>query len=408
MDLRLHKRFAHDGNAAQAVKLIEKCVHCGFCATACPTYSLDGNELDSPRGRIYLVKQLLEDDGGHATAHNHLDLCLTCKSCETACPSGVEYGRIAHFGRVLLERRAPRGMADRLVRRMLSETLRSRRLTSLIRKMAHLAGPLTPKFIEKMLPRPAAGTLAGWPKPRHSEKAALLLGCCQAGLMPQTNVALARLLDAAGVSALPVSAPCCGALRDHLGRHEPALADIAAVVGESMALLDSGASHIFVAASGCAAFVRDYPHLLAGGRLAEQGKRVADALKDPADFLADRLELLGPVIGKMGDNRRAVVHTPCTRRNGMRAGDGPVRLLRAAGFAIAEAGEQPNCCGSAGTYSVLNKRISGRLRDEMLARIDVCGADLIVSANIGCVLHLGAAARTPVQHWADTLDPATG
>ncbi len=404
MDVNVVGRLRNDTVATDAAKLISRCVHCGFCATACPTYELEHNELDSPRGRIYLVKQLLEQSTDAKIAQKHLDRCLTCRACESACPSGVEYARIAQAGRQLTQRDAPRKFGARMRRRLIADLFRSRFCSRWLRRLSRIFGPLLPLHLRRALPSAMAPRAVEPPKSPRG-KVAVFAGCAQEGLMPTTNRALIELLSRAGFETrLVTKVPCCGALRWHTGQHNQALADVRATLSVGADMVRDKFEAIMFASSGCASFVTEYPHLI-GLTAAEQNTatQLVSKLADPAAFLLNHLDLIKPQLASCGQSKKVVVHVPCTQRNGLKVPDATAKLLAHADYAIANTSNAPECCGSAGTYSLLESQYAKRLRSKMLNHLENPDAQLIASANIGCVLHLRQTSALPVQHWLDMI-----
>ncbi len=392
------------GREAQA--LLESCVHCGFCLPACPTYRVLGNELDSPRGRIYLIKQMVEGAPVSGATREHLDRCLTCRSCETACPSGVQYGRLIDLGRKLVEARAPRPAAERTWRRALARVLAQRALfTPLLRLGQAVRGLLPAALRSKVPPRRAVGAR---PATRHTRRVVMLEGCVQPALAPQINAASARVLDRVGVSViLARGEQCCGALGHHLGETERARAQARTNVELCAHLLDEGAEAIVSTASGCGVFVKDYGHLLADDpRLAAQAARVAAATRDLCEILtADDLRAAGIGTHPRGD---VAWQAPCTLQHGQRSATaGRVEsLLAAAGYRLTPVASPHLCCGSAGTYSILQPVLSQELRARKLGTLLGGQPAAIATANIGCLEHLRAASPVPVRHWIELVDEA--
>lgn len=406
MDVKIHESLHSDHEALATAHLIEKCVHCGFCLPACPTYELEQDERDSPRGRIFLVKELLEGTGNAAVAQTHLERCLTCRSCETVCPSGVEYSRIANYGRQAVGEDAPLSLSERLLRKLLAYLLRAKLVMQFVRKLATalsvvLPTPLRRVFPQASPPRQLATSTASVP-----EQVILFSGCGpQCGLMPETNTALAKLLTCAGYSVETVTGNCCGALAFHLGLHAQAYTDINKVVAKFTPARGHQLPPLVVAASGCASFMREYPDL--GGLevpARTAARKLADAIVDPAVLLGSRVSQLHANLGDIGQQRRVAVHAPCTQTNGLRTPPTAVdELLQRTGFHTLRAAQPPSCCGSAGTYSLLHPQRARQLRTKMVDSLESCGGEIIVSANIGCILHMRPATALPVVHWADLL-----
>lgn len=394
------------GEEAQA--LLRNCVHCGFCLPACPTYRITGNELDSPRGRIYLIKQVVEGTAPTATTRHHLDRCLTCRACETACPSGVQYGRLIDLGRALVEERAPRPPVERVVRRGLTEFLSRPRLFSLMVRVGQAVRGVLPLNLQSRVPARAASSSTA-PRVQHARRVVLLDGCVQPGLRPAINVAAARVLGQIGIGVVRVTGEqCCGALGHHLGHVEQAHERIRHNVEACSAALAAGAEAIVSTASACGLMVKDYGRLLTDDpAYAERALRVSAATRDLAEII-EPADLRRAAVGR-GDSPRVAWQAPCTLQHGQRIGDRVESLLEAAGCTLTPTREPKLCCGSAGTYSLLQPELSDELRRRKLAALLDGTPQVIATANIGCLEHLRAASPVPVRHWieivAEALEP---
>jgi len=381
-------RDSAEGREAEAI--LRKCVHCGFCTATCPTYQVLGDDLDSPRGRIYLIKRALE--GGEITGKTrlHLDRCLTCRACETTCPSGVRYGRLVDIGRAVVEARTRRPLLDRLRRALLGFGLSRRPLFGAALGMARTLG-LQPKA------RPAAV----WPQARHRRKMLVLGGCVQPALAPSVNAAAARVLDRSGVSLIEVpGAGCCGALRFHLNDQDDGRDDMRALIDAWWPLVERGeVEAIAMSASGCGATVKEYGHLLAQDpRYAAKAARISELTKDLC-------EVLDPGLSGKGEGTVAF-QSPCTLQHGQQLRGKVERLLQAAGYSLAPVEDAHLCCGSAGTYSLLQAPIANELRARKLAALQAGAPRWIATANVGCLSHLQGATQTPVRHWIELVDTA--
>ncbi|MBK6865789.1 MAG: glycolate oxidase subunit GlcF [Ideonella sp.] len=409
-DLAPEFKGTPDGIEAEAI--LRKCVHCGFCTATCPTYQLLGDELDSPRGRIYLIKQVLEGAPVTRSTQLHLDRCLTCRNCETTCPSGVQYGHLVDIGRRIVEERVEkRPVLERLARTGLKEGLTSP-LFGPAMKAGQLVRPLLPAALKAKVPAPAGARAKLWPTRRHERKVLMLMGCVQPAMMPGINSATARVLDAAGIQTLVAdSAGCCGALRSHLNDHEGGLADMRRNVDAWWPQVAAGeVEAIVMNASGCGVTVKDYGHALAHDpAYAERAQRVADLTRDLSELLPGIVERLRPqvAVAAKGPTRRLVFHPPCTLQHGQRLRGGVEEALASLGFEIRLAANESHlCCGSAGTYSVLQPELATALRDRKLGNLAPQNSEVIVSANIGCIQHLQSGTGTPVRHWVEVLDEA--
>lgn len=417
-------RDTPDGREAEAI--LRKCVHCGFCTATCPTYQLLGDELDGPRGRIYLMKQVLEGAEVTRSTQQHLDRCLTCRNCESTCPSGVDYGHLVEIGRRVVEARVERPAKERAVRWLLKEGLTSP-LFAPAMKLGQAVRPLLPAALKAKVPAAAGGAAAArahrWPAREHPRKVLMLLGCVQPAMMPNINSATARVLDAAGIQTLVADgAGCCGAIRSHLNDHEGGLADMRRNIDAWWPLVQGLTSQgqveaIVMNASGCGATVKDYGHALAhDADYADKAAAISALTKDLSELLPELLPVLAPRLqaatqgrGKALSPRKLAFHPPCTLQHGQQLRGGVERALSELGFEVQLAtAESHLCCGSAGTYSVLQPELATQLRDRKLAHLAPLQAEAIVSANIGCIQHLQTGTATPVRHWIEVLDEALG
>jgi glycolate oxidase iron-sulfur subunit len=404
-----------DGQAAEAI--LRACVHCGFCTATCPTYQLLGDELDGPRGRIYLIKQVLEGHAPTRATQLHLDRCLTCRNCESTCPSGVRYGELVDIGRRVVDARVERPRGERAARALLKEGLTSP-LFAPAMKLGQLVRPLLPASIKAKVPAATGAAAHRWPTRSHPRKVLMLLGCVQPAMMPNINSATARVLDAAGIQTLVADeAGCCGAIRAHLGDHEGGLADMRRNIDAWWPLVEglteSGrVEAIVMNASGCGVTVKEYGLALAhDGQYAEKARRVSALTKDLSELLPELVPALKPrLTASPGEAPVPLAyHPPCTLQHGQQLRGGVETHLAALGFDVMTAPVDSHlCCGSAGTYSVLQPELSLRLRDRKLKALAPVQAQTIVSANIGCIQHLQSGSTRPVRHWIEVLDEALG
>jgi glycolate oxidase iron-sulfur subunit len=394
-------RDTPEGREADAI--LRACVHCGFCTATCPTYQLLGDELDGPRGRIYLIKQVLEGQTPTRKTQSHLDRCLTCRSCETTCPSGVRYGRLADIGRGIVEHGVARPLGERLARRLLRWIVPHAGRFGLLLRLGQTVRPLLPEGLRrKVPPRRAAGP---WPDRPHPRTMLVLAGCAQPAAAPDTNAAAARVLDRLGIRLMEASgAGCCGALSHHLSAEDQARAQMRRNIDAWWPHIEAGAEAVVMTASGCGAMVKDYAHLLADDPdYAAKAARVSALTRDLAEVLAG--EDLGR-LGVTGRGRKVAFHAPCTLQHGQKLPGAVERILTGLGFELAPVADAHLCCGSAGSYSVLQPALSRQLRDNKLTALRAGGPAVIATANIGCQLHLEGGTDLPVRHWIELLDAA--
>ena len=394
-----------DGLAAEAI--LRKCVHCGFCTATCPTYQLLGDELDGPRGRIYLIKQVLEGQTPTRKTQQHLDRCLTCRNCESTCPSGVDYGHLVDIGRKLVDERVARPAAEKALRWALKEGLPSP-LFAPAMKLGQAVRGLLPASLKNKVP--AAQDAGVWPTRTHARKVLMLAGCVQPAMQPNINSATARVLDAAGIEVvLAAKAACCGAVKFHLNDHDGAKAEMRRNIDAWWPLMQdgSGVEALVMNASGCGVMVKDYGHALQGDPLyAAKAQRVSELTRDLSELLPDLVPALRTRL-QSAPAQQITFHPPCTLQHGQQLRGGVEKHLGDLGFKINVAScEAHLCCGSAGTYSVLQPELSYSLRDRKLANLAQMQPDTIVSANIGCITHLQSGTATPVRHWVEVLDEA--
>ena len=395
-----------DGEAARA--LLQKCVHCGFCTATCPTYQLLGDELDGPRGRIYQIKNLLEGEAPTRELQTHLDRCLTCRSCESTCPSGVQYGELAEIGRRLVDARVERPATERLVRWALKEGLTSPLFAPAL-QLGQVVRPLLPEALQAKVPERREADARGWPQQRHARRMLMLAGCVQPAMSPEINPATARVLDAAGIEVvLPAGAGCCGAIRAHLNDRDGGLADMRRNIDAWWPLIERGeVEAIVMNASGCGATVKEYGHHLAGdAAYAAKAARVSAMTRDLSELLPELVPVLKPKLAAAAQAGRLALHPPCTLQHAQKLKGGLEAGLRALGFTVVLPADSHLCCGSAGTYSVLQPALSKQLRERKQASLAALEPDTVVSANIGCITHLQAGCATPVRHWVEVLDAA--
>ncbi|MFL9906654.1 glycolate oxidase subunit GlcF [Paraburkholderia sp. RL17-337-BIB-A] len=428
--------------ADEAEQILRSCVHCGFCNATCPTYQLLGNELDGPRGRIYLIKQMLEGEPVTQKTQLHLDRCLSCRNCETTCPSGVTYHALLDIGRAELERRIVRPASERLLREGLRRVIPNPAVFDALLKTGRAMRPFLPAALGRKIPKRSARPIAPFndrtkprPAPRHPRKMLMLEGCVQPALSPNTNAAAARVLDRLGISIVNVGrAGCCGATDYHLNAQEAGLARARRNIDAWWPAIEAGAEAIVQTASGCGAFVKEYGHLLRDDpRYASKAQRVSVLARDlvevltnePLDQLqASQLPGHSPE-NSQGDSpanspenlptqmpqqlsqqarQKIAFHCPCTLQHAQKLGGAVESILQRLGFDLTAVPDAHLCCGSAGTYSITQPELAERLRSNKLDALESGKPELIVTANIGCQTHLDGAGRTPVRHWIELVE----
>ncbi|KRW74789.1 glycolate oxidase subunit GlcF [Stutzerimonas nitrititolerans] len=405
MQTNLSEQAKRLPRAEEAESILRSCVHCGFCNATCPTYQLIGDELDGPRGRIYLMKQMLE--GGEVTQSTqlHLDRCLTCRNCETTCPSGVQYHNLLDIGRDFIEQQVPRTLSERLVRSGLRTVVPRPALFKALLNTGNALRPLMPASLKAHLPREVRAPKAR-PQTRHARNVLMLEGCVQPSLSPNTNAAAARVLDRLGIGVTPArEAGCCGAVDYHLNAQEAGLDRARRNIDAWWPAIEAGAEAIVQTASGCGAFVKDYGHLLRDDPVyASKAARVSALTKDLVEVL--RLTELEQLDVKA--DKRMAFHCPCTLQHAQKLGGAVEDVLKRLGFQLTAVPDAHLCCGSAGSYSITQPALSKQLRDNKLTALESGKPEVIVTANIGCQTHLDGAGRTPVRHWIEIVEEAMG
>ena len=408
MQTNLADFIKHTREGEEADAILRACVHCGFCTATCPTYQLLGDELDGPRGRIYLIKQVLEGAPVTASTQTHLDRCLTCRNCETTCPSGVKYGRLVDIGRQVVEQRVQRPLGERIKRKVLIEGLTRKPVFSAALRAGQIFRPLlSPALQDKIPQRQNAGV---WPAREHARKMLVLDGCAQPAMAPNINAATARVLDALDVQLMVAPrAGCCGALRHHMNVQEAALDDMRRNIDAWWPYVDT-VEAIVMTASGCGVTVKEYGHLLAHDpAYAEKAARISALTRDLSEVMPQFEEALTRRVRSSVRSSSAgcvAYHPPCTLQHGQQIRGKVESVLRAAGVDVVLCADSHLCCGSAGSYSLLQPELSLQLRDRKLANLAETGAQTIVSANVGCTAHLQSGTETPVMHWIELIDRA--
>jgi glycolate oxidase iron-sulfur subunit len=393
------------GNTAQ--EILRRCVHCGFCTATCPTYQILGDELDGPRGRIYMIKQMVEGAEVTRETQIHLDRCLTCRNCETTCPSGVEYGKLVDIGRELVEEKIQRPLSERVMRTALKKGLLSPLFAPAMRVGQMLRGFMPAALKAKVPAYQSPGVI---PTAQHARKVFLLKGCVQPAMLPGIDAATRRVLDALSIQSLvaPTSG-CCGAIKHHLADAEGGLTDARRNIDAWWPEVSSGAVEaIVVNASGCGVMVKDYGHLLAqDAQYADRAKKISDLTKDPVEFLESLLPELQQKMTATPQTKlggRVAFHPPCTLQHGLKIRGAVEKLLTTLGADLVPVEDSHLCCGSAGTYSVLQPKLSSELKQRKLNSLQKQSPEVILSANVGCITHLQSGTQTPVQHWLEWVD----
>jgi len=408
MHIDLHSLYSESDAGKSASELTSACVHCGFCLETCPTYLDNRDERDSPRGRIYLIKQMLETGAATQETRRHLDRCLTCRSCETTCPSGMQYGKLLDIGRGEIEVLAPRPWWDKLTRWGLRKVLVLPHLVRFGLTCAQIIAPLLPGILKRRIP--AKQSVGKKTTTSHPRKMLILEGCVQRAVTPKTNAATRRVLDRSGVSLIAAKeASCCGALSYHLGAHEEGLQAMRRNIDAWWPHIEAGAEAIISSASGCGVMIADYAHLLEGdAQYADKAARVSALHRDLSEVVSAEMATESNPSTLTGARKgKIAIHTPCTLQHGQGLPHTVQTLLTAQGFEIAATDNSHLCCGSAGTYSILQPAISSRLGQRAAEALSKNEPELIVTANIGCQLQLQAASDVPVIHWIELLDTAT-
>ncbi|MSQ56210.1 MAG: glycolate oxidase subunit GlcF [Limnohabitans sp.] len=395
-----------DGRAAEAI--LRKCVHCGFCTATCPTYQLLGDELDGPRGRIYLIKQVLEGHEPTRATQQHLDRCLTCRNCESTCPSGVEYGHLVDIGRKIVDQKVERPLVEKTVRWMLKEGMMSP-LFAPAMKLGQMFRGVLPSALKAKIPK--SQNAGAWPTNTHTKKILMLAGCVQPVMSPNINTATARVLDACGIqTVVATNAGCCGAVQFHLNDQEKAKHQMRANMNAWWPYVEQGVEAIVMNASGCGVMVKDYGHILQDdGAYAQKAARISELTQDLSELLPLMVPLLKTQISRDAAHAAGLqaFHPPCTLQHGQQLRGGVETHLTQLGFDVKSNQEESHlCCGSAGTYSVLQPQISYNLRDRKLNHLNTIQPQGICSANIGCITHLKSGTDLPVRHWIEVVDAA--
>jgi glycolate oxidase iron-sulfur subunit len=403
LQTNLADQFKQTTNARVVEEILRKCVHCGFCNATCPTYQLLGDELDGPRGRIYQMKQFFEGAPANSEILKHLDRCLTCRSCETTCPSGVKYSALLEIGREAIERELPRPAIERIKRRGITWFLNSGWIFDLTLRVARFFSPALPASLRRSIPAQQE-TIAAV-RSHHQRRVLMMSGCVQPSLAPNTNAAAARLLDHFGISAIEIQAKhCCGGVGLHTSQIEQGRRQARRLIDLWWPHVEAGIEAIVFTASGCGVTLKDYPELFAlESEYAARAKTIAELSQDLSELVTAEIEK-HPL--NIGQSRRVAFHTPCTLQHGLGLKDKVESLLANAGYQLCEVADAHLCCGSAGTYSLLQPELSARLRNHKQDALMIDKPELIATANIGCQMHIANGASVPVIHWVELLNDA--
>ena len=403
METHLAEFIKDTAQGREVNSILRTCVHCGFCNATCPTYQLLGDELDGPRGRIYLIKQMLEGVQPTEKTRLHLDRCLTCRACETTCPSGVRYGRLADIGREMLEKRVKRSFFERVKRAALRTSLANPALFNPLLALGQMVRPLLPEKSRRKIPK-AAGPRA-WPAIDHARKMLVLEGCVQPAIAPGINSAAARVLDRLGISLVRAQG-CCGAVPYHTNAHKQGLHYMRRNIDNWWPAISQGAEALVITASGCGAMIKEYGHLLEDDPVySAKARRVSEVAKDIVEIVAVEKDKLGALFPRRGKREvKTAVHSPCSLQHALKLSGAVEKLLAGCGFELTQVADSHLCCGSAGTYSILQPELSQRLLANKMKALTSGAPDRILTANIGCLAHLQSATELPVKHWIEALD----
>jgi glycolate dehydrogenase iron-sulfur subunit len=388
-------------DVAEADAILRSCVHCGFCNATCPTYQLLGSELDGPRGRIYLIKEMFETGQASDKTRLHLDRCLTCRSCETTCPSGVQYGRLVDIGRETAEKLAPRSFAENLLRKSMLAVIPYTARMSIALKLARMIRPILPRQLRKKIPAVQVASVPAVSS--HTRRMLVMEGCVQPLGTPNTNAAAARVFDRLGISLVSAQgAGCCGALNHHLSDTEGARAMMRRNIDAWWPHLESGAEAIVMTASGCGLMVKDYGHALKDdAAYADKAAHVSALTRDLGEILNG--EDLG-AFAHVGHGMRVAYQSSCTLQHGQKLGGVVETILRHCGYELTPVADSHLCCGAAGSYTLLQPELSRQLLENKLAALQLGKPEMIATANVGCQMHLAGASDVPVKHWIELLE----
>lgn len=400
METKILQHILDTDVGKEADSILRSCVHCGFCNATCPTYQEQGDELDGPRGRIYQIKLMLEGQEPSREVQKHLDRCLSCLNCTTTCPSGVKYNHLIDIGREYVEEHVPRPIHEKVVRWSLRKILPYPKFFAPLMKTGQLFRPILPNVLKDKVPLAVKAIVTN--NGTHKRKIILPKGCVQSTLTPNTDTAATRVFDRLNIETIvPTSGGCCGAVSLHLSAPDEAKGFMKRNIDSWWPYIESGAEAILVTASGCGLMVKDYGyHLKDDTVYAEKAKKVSELCKDLCEILSiEDLLTLGTKAPK-----KIAFHAPCTLQHGQKLLGKTEALLQGAGFELTPVNDSHSCCGSAGTYSVLQPKLSGQLRAKKLDNLLENKPTLIATANVGCQTHLQSATEFPVIHWIELFD----
>ena len=406
MQTAIADSIRHTPQGIEADAILRSCVHCGMCNATCPTYQLLGDELDGPRGRIYLIKDMLEGGEISRRTQTHLDRCLTCRNCETTCPSGVRYAALLEIGRTMIEQRVKRPLFERLQRGLLRAVIPYRARFTLLLRVGQFLRPMLPPALRRSVP--PSKMAAPWPNAAHARKMLVLEGCVQPALAPNINAAAARVLDKLGICLIAAEgAGCCGAASHHTSGMNAALDFARRNIDAWWPHIEAGCEAIVMTASGCGVHVKDYGHLLKDDPVyAAKAKRVSALTQDMGEILTR--EDLSKFKAGVKRGERVAFHSPCSLQHGQKLNGVVEKILRELGFTLITVPDAHLCCGSAGTYSILQRGLSQQLLSNKLGALQSGKPDVIATANIGCLAHLQGGTSTPVRHWIEVVDATSG
>jgi len=400
MQTRIAPELKHQNDIAEADEILRSCVHCGFCNATCPTYQLLGSELDGPRGRIYLIKGLLEGEQATAKTRLHLDRCLTCRACETTCPSGVRYGRLIEIGRNIVEKKVPRTFTDRTLRKLILKILPHQQRFNAVLRLGRMLKPLLPSVLKAKLP--IQKIAQPWPVSTHLRQMLVLEGCVQPLTTPNTNAAAARVLDTLGISLISAAkAGCCGAINQHLSDTDTAKQRMRNNIDAWWPYVERGIEAIVITASGCGLMVKEYGQELKNDPdYADKAAYISHLSRDLSEILLD--EDLNQ-FANIGKGTKVAYQSSCTLQHGQKLSGAVEAILQQCGYTLTPVTDSHLCCGAAGTYALLQPKLSQQLLHNKLTALQQGQPDVIASANVGCQMQLESGSQIPVKHWIELM-----